>query len=558
MTCRMRNGLAGVRRGFAGLLACVALTASAAGTKTGLPVPDSVVEEAPVGRLIIRYREGVKLAGQGSATAVTERLDAASAVTRSAALGSVDGVRYLKSVSARLHVVTLDQPVDAAQAQALMQRLRTDPAVEEVLVDLRVRPHFIPADPLYTSSQQWHLGNSSQIRGAINASSAWDASSGAGVVVAVLDGGYRPHADLVANVLAGYDFVSADSASAYGGNIYWSANDGNARDADAQDPGDWVSAADAAAGYCSQADSSWHGTHVAGLVAAQGNNGVGGLGVAYGSRLLPVRVLGRCGGYMSDIQAGARWAAGLSVPGVPTNTTPARILSLSLGVAGSCDSITQSVVDEIRALNISIVASTGNGYTTSITAPASCQGVIAVTAHTREGDSADYANVGTGTDISAPGGGENVTSGVATTVLNRGVISTGNSGLTTPVSDSFMSYEGTSMAAPQVAGVLALLAALRPDLPMTDLETVVTQTARAFPAGLYCATHSGHCGAGLLDAGAAVTSVQTYVHTNASSAASSGGGGGCTVAPPGQADAGLPLLLLVAVTVLFWRWRRPA
>lgn len=368
--------------------------------------------------------------------------------------------------------------------------------------------------------------------GGINAPAAWASSTGANVTVAVLDGGYRPHPDLAANLLTAsdYDFISD----------LWTANDGDLRDADAQDPGDWISSEDAS--LCPGEDllkSSWHGTHVTGLVGALAN-GSEGVGVAPDVKVLPVRVLGRCGGYLSDILAGMRWAAGLSVSGVTNTSTPARALNLSLGVEGACDAATQEVINEVRARGVSIVASTGNDGLTVITKPASCMGVVAVTAHDRLGVLASYANVGSGTAISAPGG-----------ELDGAVASTWNLGKTVPGADSYGLMYGTSMAVPQVVGVLALMASVRPDLPMSEVEKVLLSTARPFLADTYCSRNPGQCGAGMLDAGAAVAAVQTYVP-----AAEADGGGGCTVAPGGQADAGLPLLALVAAISLFWRRRR--
>lgn len=689
-----KNGLGptamtAVRQVIFGVLSGLALGAMAASTGPATPPspgPAAVAtREAPVGRLIIRYRDGIQLAGQGKATAASERMEAASVVSRSAVLAGAGGLSYLKSVSSRLHVAALDQPLSPAQAQVLMRRLRADPAILDVQIDERAQAHFEPNDPLYASAEQWHLQDSSLMTGAVSAAGAWDISRGKGVVVGVLDGGYRPHADLLANILPGYDFISADNASDYGGNAYWTANDGSGREDDARDPGDWTTRTDVNAGFCShEANSSWHGTHVAGLVAAQGNNGTGAVGMAFGARVLPVRVLGRCGGYTSDILAGARWAAGLAVPGVPANPNPARILNLSLGVAGPCDSTTQSVVDEIRAGNVSIVASAGNGAGTTITRPANCNGVLAVTAHTRNGRHASYANVGAGVAISAPGGESFAP-----------VMSTWNTGSQRPGIDTYGGMAGTSMATPAVSGVLALLSSLRPDLPMAALEGYVKNTARSFPANDYCARPqwglpAGFCGSGLLDATAAleaarpnapdlsvtqdmltgmpvggelsrftitvrnvglqtatlvqlsasmssemniesvssvpsnadvlfsagvltasleslapgqamlitvaarvVTSVpslasmadvrasagETSTHNNqdvlllagpalpaqapetyadGNAGGDGGGGGGCTVAPAGQTDAGLPLLLLVALLVLCWRRRQPA
>jgi serine protease len=528
----------------------------------GVPAVSPSPAQEPVSRLIIRYHVGVKAAGQGGATAITERLEAAAQVTRTANLAGASELRYLKSVSTQMSVAALDQSVSGADALSLIERLKSDPAVAEVVVDRRAIPHFVPSDPYLIgggSFNQWHLQSPAAVPGGINAALAWDRSTGAGTVIAVLDGGYRPHADLVANVLPGYDFVSADDPSRFGGNTLWTANDGNARDQDAQDPGDWITSVDVDAGYCSSykagegpVNSTWHGTHVAGLAVAVGNNAEGGLGVAYGSRLLPVRVLGRCGGYVSDILAGARWAVGLGVPGVPLNNSPAKVLNLSLGVVANCETYIQSVVDEVRAHGASVVASSGNDGSTKISAPANCPGVVAVTAHTREGDNASYANVGAGVRISAPGGGNNSLL-AATAVTPRGVVSTGNSGVTTPSTDNYLEFNGTSMAAPQVAGVLALMASVRPDLGMATLETLLTGAARPFPAGSYCTVNPnqldpGFCGSGMLDAQAAVAAATSFVP--------GGGGGGCTAAPNGQADAGLLVLTLVALLALVLRRRR--
>ncbi|MDM7948742.1 S8 family peptidase [Hydrogenophaga sp.] len=538
----------------------VCLSAVAA-PKTG-KLPSSAVavtpvaEPASVQRLLIRYRTGIKMGAAASADGATERAQAAAQVMRSAGLAGESRMHYLKSVSPSMHVATLEQAVSAAEARAMMQRLQADPAVLDVMIDQRAKPHFVPNDPYFTGRDQWHLQPSSVIPGGLNVNDAWDRSTGSGVVIAILDGGYVTHADLLPNVLPGYDFVSADppgSTPTLAGQPFWTANDGNDRDSFALDPGDWVTQAEVTAGFCDEAtpESTWHGSHVAGLAGAAGNNSQSGLGVAFGARILPVRVLGRCGGYVSDILAGARWAVGLDVLGVPRNPTPARILNLSLGLPGTCSSTIQSVIDEVRSQDVSIVASAGNDGNTLISVPANCRGVFAVTAHTREGDSADYANVGSGVRISAAGGGLN------TLLLEqpgspRGIVSTGNAGLTVPTSDADLLLSGTSMAAPQVAGVLALLAAVRPDLSMSTLESFVVGSARAFPAGGYCATNpqalpSGFCGSGLLDADAAMATALGIAPS---------GGGGCTAAPNGQADLSLLLLALAAAGLMVWRRRQ--
>ena len=304
----------GWRGALLGLLLLASLTAWAASPKIGGPVTGaaafSPVGAAPATRLIVRYQNAVKTAGQGGVTVATERREAALRVARTAHLAGEPLLQYLKSVSPTLHVVALPSALSPSETLALMQRLRDDEGVIDVAIDHRMTPHLVPTDPRFGDASQWHLLDSLTVPGGINAGSAWDFSTGAGVVVAVLDGGYRPHADLAANVLPGYDFIRADTAPRFITNTFWTANDGDGRDNDAQDPGDWITPADVDAKFCeSQDDSSWHGTHVAGIVAALGKNGRDGLGVAHSAKILPVRVLGRCGGYSSDILAGARWAA---------------------------------------------------------------------------------------------------------------------------------------------------------------------------------------------------------------------------------------------------------
>ena len=182
------------------------------------------------------------------------------------------------------------------------------------------------------------------------------------------------------------------------------------------DPGDWITADDKTKplfASCTERGSSWHGTHVAGTVAAVGNNGVGIPGVAYEAKVLAVRALGKCFGYTSDITDAIRWASGAapasgtwSAIGVPNNANPAKVVNLSLGSSSSaCSPIRQAAIDAARAAGAVVVAATGNDGRLTIGSPANCSGVIAVTSHTVEGDNSDFSNVGPGTTISAPGGG---------------------------------------------------------------------------------------------------------------------------------------------------------
>ena len=276
------------------------------------------------------------------------------------------------------------------------------------------------------------------------------------------------------------------------------ANDGDGRDSDASDPGDWKQAGACGTGS-SAASSSWHGTHVAGTVAAVTNNGAGGAGVAFNAKILPVRALGVCGGFSSDIAAGMRWAAGLSVPGIPGNPNQARVLNLSLGSSGACSQTFQDTVNAVTNAGSVVVAATGNDGRIGISQPANCTGVIAVTGHTKLGDHASYANIGAGTTLSAPGGGR----GANLAGDGAGVYSTSNTGATSPGADSYASLIGTSMAAPHVAGLTALLISVQPAITPDVLRSVLTNSARPHPAGTFCEKRTD-CGAGLADARAAL------------------------------------------------------
>ena len=219
-------------------------------------------------------------------------------------------------------------------------------------------------------------------------------------MVAVIDTGYRPHADLTGRFVQGYDFIWDPEV----------ANDGDGRDADARDPGDWITSADAASvtfAGCPVENSSWHGTHVAGTIAANTNNGVGVAGVNWQAKILPVRVLGKCGGYTSDIVDGMRWAAGLTVSGVPANANPAKVLNISLGGSGTCSMAEQSAVNDINATGAVIVVAAGNSDADAAAfTPSSCDGVIVVGATDKSGTRAYYSNYGSIVDISAPGGAQ--------------------------------------------------------------------------------------------------------------------------------------------------------
>ncbi len=453
--------------------------------------------EPLVQQLIVKYRsETVRTFSAGSGKARESVLSKASGMA----------LAYRRPMAGLSHVYSLPQPLSKTEAYAVAKRLElSDPSIEYAEPDAIHRALVIPNDTLYAN--QWHYKATDAaiaLFGGINAPLAWDISRGQGVIVAVIDTGVVNHPDLAANVIQGYDFIF-DSVH---------ANDGNGRDADPSDAGSFAPANYCGAGVPAQ-NSVWHGTHVSGTIAAVTNNGVGVAGVAYESRVLNLRVLGRCGsGTTSDIADAIRWAAGLAVPGVPNNTNVAKIINLSLGGTGACGATFQGAIAAASAAGSLVVAATGNDSSGQIGPPANCPGVIAVTAHTFQGDRADYANVGPGTAISAPGGGACFTPDSGAFVCltrgnapNRWVSSTTNAGTTIPAGSIYLGtpWQGTSMATPHVAGVAALLFSRAPMLSLSEARFLITSSARPFPANTYCPLFiDGRCGSGMLDAKAAL------------------------------------------------------
>lgn len=457
----------------------------------------TAVDTGALNRIIIRFRPEAaapaSARAQGSGTDPQDRIRALDDRRRQRPnADSRIALRYYRSVAPGTHVALTSKRMNRVELSAYAVALAQDPQVASVEVDERVMAQqLLPNDPDF-APRQWNLQSVISGAGAANFTGAWGTATGAGVIVAVLDGGYRPHQDLFANILAGYDFISADPDG-----TFTTANDGGGRDSDPRDPGDWSDQ-----GNCAPENSSWHGTHVAGIIAALTNNGIGVAGGAFNAKLLPVRVLGVCGGYVSDIAAGMRWAVGLPVPGVPANSQIAKVLNMSLGRVGNCSPTFQDAVTEVRATGSVVIAATGNDSARSILQPANCRGVIGVTAHTIDGDNASYANIGIGTAISAPGGGN----GFLIHGSGQSIYSTSNTGLTTPMLDSIEAKRGTSMATAHVSAAAALMFQVKPGISPDELTSRLVNAARAHPVGTYCAGLQT-CGAGLLDAGAAVAAV---------------------------------------------------
>jgi serine protease len=458
------------------------------------PVPAREPAEAPstatatTDQILVHVRQPV-----ARSTVRALAVDASEAVDT-----TVTGLRQLAS-DRSTYIVELDRPADAAELAALTADLEASPGVVWAEPDVRMRPTVTPTDPLY-GSYQWDLTAPVTGRIGANLPGAWDLTTGSAAVrVAVIDTGFLDHPDLAGRLIGGYDFVGDPETG----------NDGDGRDPDARDPGDWVTAEeDAGPVYtgCGVTDSSWHGTHVAGTIGASANNGIGITGINWTSPIVPVRALGKCGGYTSDIIDGLRWAAGLPVSGVPDNPHPARVLNLSLGGDGPCSFSFQSAIDAVVAAGAVVVVASGNegievAYTGPGTgaSPANCDNVIAVAATSRTGRKASYSNTGSKVDIAAPGGDSAFDGG------NGTIISTLNDGLTTPGSAIYEFYEGTSMAAPHVAGIVSLMLSRNAALSPAEVSSILRSTARAFSPLSGCTTSI--CGAGIVDAAAAVAAV---------------------------------------------------
>lgn len=459
--------------------ALMSTTVTAAQLEMSKPVFDEATMQvnARPSSFIIKFKSNVATEALNSTNAKTQ---AAFLNAVTADISAVSGQTFAHKrpmALANHHVFNVSEKLSAKETAKVMALVAQNPNVEFVEENKMMQALAVPNDTQY--SNQWHYFEAT---GGLNVQNAWDKVTGAGVTVAVLDTGYRPHTDLNANLLQGYDMISNSTIG----------NDGNGRDSDARDPGDAVTANEC--GYTHNAsNSSWHGTHVAGTVAAVTNNNKGVAGVAYGAKVVPVRVLGKCGGTTADIADGIIWASGGSVSGVPANANPADVINMSLGGQGSCSSTTQSAINAARANGAAIVIAAGNsngnvsGYN-----PGNCNGVITVAATGRNGGRAYYSNYGSLIDVAAPGGAQSFANDP------EGILSTMNSGTNGPSSDNYEYSQGTSMAAPHVAGVAALIKQAKPNATPDEIESILKTTTRSFPATC------NQCGTGIVDANAAV------------------------------------------------------
>lgn len=487
-------------------LAGSAVSASKGATAAMKKMPASRPEQANFDRFIVRFKDGS--AAQRSQTTLLGVMNSAAtragvAGMRSTTTGAQSALtsHHMRKMAQGADVIRLSRALNRTEMEALLVELRKDPSVAYAQPDyIKHALDTTPNDPDF--SRLWHYTNPTT---GIRAPQAWDISKGDGVVVAVLDTGYLDHEDLNANIVPGYDFISGYGQDAQNPDV---AGDGDGRDADAHDPGDWT---DATMPWCgSDEPSSFHGTHVAGTVAAVGNNNKGVVGVAYEAKVQPVRVLGHCGGFTSDIADAITWASGGSVPGVPDNSSNhAEVLNLSLGGAGSCasDPVTQAAIDGAISRGVTVVVAAGNeNIDAAGFSPASCKGVITVGANGIDGAKSWFSNYGTTVTVTAPGG--NASTGNLGD--NAWIWSLGNAGTkapeASPAGDRIVGNIGTSMASPHVAAIVALMqsaavAAGNPPLTPAQVRTLLRRTAKPFTVTPPSSTPMG---AGIVDAADAV------------------------------------------------------
>ncbi|MFI7499673.1 S8 family peptidase [Streptomyces sp. NPDC049687] len=459
-------------------LLTAASTASAVAAQDTVPaasaVPTAQTEAAPgtpAERLIVGYKSG---ADESTSNAAAE----ADAAAKGRQAG--EDVDFRRRLGTGAALVDLGEDLTKADVADVVARYRADPQVAYVVPDRLNKPKADPNDTEY--AKQWDLFEATA---GMNVPGAWSTSTGTGVTVAVIDTGYVAHTDLAANIVGGYDFIADTAVSV----------DGDGRDSNPADPGDYYAANECGSGIPAS-NSSWHGTHVAGTIAAVTNNGKGVAGIAYGAKISPVRVLGKCGGYDSDIIDAITWASGGTVSGVPANSNVAKVINMSLGGDGACTSATQSAITAAVNRGTTVVVAAGNeNDNVANHSPGNCNNVISVAATNRSGAKASYSNYGSLVDISAPGG--QTSTGTA-----NGILSTLNSGTKTPSSESYAYYQGTSMATPHIAGLVALLKSANSALTPAQIETAIKNNARALPGAC-----SGGCGAGLADAAKTVAAV---------------------------------------------------
>jgi serine protease len=454
------------------------------------------------GRIIVKFKDN----GKGIAQLNKQQ------ITRLQIAGKSLSVTPRRLLSNGAHLIQRSKITNQQTDAEYIKQLNQDPDIEYAECDARRKIHYMPADPFF--ADQWYL--SLDDAGGINAEQAWDTSLTQSInptVIAVVDTGLanhnsaQLHEDLDGSrILNGYDFVSEDAP-----NNFFTANDGDGRDNDPGDPGDATDANECNAGDPAEdTTSSWHGTAITGIIAAELDNNIGIAGIDHNSRILPARALGKCGGFTSDIADAIRWAAGGSINGVPDNPDPAAVINLSFGSIADCSVTEQQAIDAAVAAGALVVVAAGNeGLDIDNLAPANCNNVLVVMATTQQGGETCYTNFGARADIAAPGGNSTEDASSCAADDADTIITISNAGATdpSPVTDSYSAYVGTSFSAPMVSAAIGLVKGANATLTNIEIESLLISTARSFPQGTtdsFRDCNTQRCGTGILDIRAAV------------------------------------------------------
>jgi serine protease len=436
-------------------------------------------------RIIVKWRStGISAAAQSAEAA--------------AALAYAPAIQPVRMLATGGELLQLDRPLPKGELAQLLQSVRSHAAVEYAEVDSIMKelaPDQLPADigpapptadeppvqialtpndPLF--GMQW---NYSRTTPGLNVARAWDADTGhPGILVAVLSTGYRPHPDLNIVTANGWDFISQASR----------AQDGDGRDQDETDVGDYNTIAEE---FCPVENSSWNGTHAAGVIAARGNNGIGIAGIAFATRVIQVRVAGRCGGTLADIAEGMRWAAGDDIPNTAP-ALPARVIMLAHQNVEPCPATLQNAIDFAHSRGSVVVVPAGTlNVNSELISPGNCRNVIAVASLNRSGAKASYSAFGGRVDVAVPNSdGANNSNWIWTT---------SNAGTTVPGADSYAPVDSFgTLAAAQVSGVVALMLARVSAMTPDQVESQLRSTTRRF--FIACSL----CGTGIVNAAAAI------------------------------------------------------
>jgi serine protease len=473
---------------------------------------------APAGRpadgLIVKLKDVPSREAAQALGANASRADRLQRVLRESAMA----VTRTRPTGLAAHRIDFGRVLGHDEAERLAEQLRARPDVEWAVPNTRERRlDVVPNDPFYQAGDQWWLQQvrgsnqnalADRLRGVPGFAAAWSLSTGSpAAVVAVLDTGITSDPELAGHILPGYDFVSTLEY----------ANDGDGRDNDPSDPGDWVTQAEVDTnpslfGGCTVENSSWHGTNIAGLIAAATNElpPRGVAAINWDARVLPVRVAGKCGADVADIVDGMYYAAGIHRDGVPDNKNPARIINISFGGSEPCNEAYQSAIADLANVGAVVIAAAGNERG-AVTRPASCRGAIAVGAVNRDGFKSNYSNFGSAVSLMTVGG-DPPEDGLWGSILgDTGLLTVDNGGTTGPGAPGYARLFGSSFSTPLVSGTISLMLSVNPNLSAAQIIAGLKASARPHVTsrlmGVCTASNPGRCicstatcGAGLLDA----------------------------------------------------------